>query len=329
MTPLEERTAVTEPIFGVEIRMPRESAQEAGRVSLLVTCLADQFFPEVAEAAVRAIRRLGVRVDCPSGQTCCGLPHYNNGFPDEARRLAERNLDLFGGEGGGDGPVVIPSGSCGWMCKSVYPSLFEGDPWMRDRAIRFSDRVTELSAFLASRPEGTKGEEGGDAPQSGKGFGKIALHDSCHALRGLGLRDEPRKLLAETGAEVVDLPGADRCCGFGGSFAVKLDEVSTAILKEKLQAARECGADTIVTADGGCLMQLRGGAGKWVEMGLDGPPPRCLHLAEVLAPPEDGVPLEDGIPSEDGAPPPPPVSPPLPTPQAGTNVPREGEDHAP
>ncbi len=304
MTPLEEGAAVTEPIFGVEVRMPQESAQEAGRVSLLVTCLADQFFPEVAEAAVRAIHRLGVRVDCPSGQTCCGLPHYNNGFPDEARRLAERNLDLFGG----DSPVVIPSGSCGWMCKSVYPSLFEGDPWIRDRAIRFSDRVTELSAFLASRPEGG----GGRAPQSGKGFGKIALHDSCHALRGLGLRDEPRKLLAETGAEVVDLPGADRCCGFGGSFAVKLDEVSTAILKEKLQAARECGADTLVTADGGCLMQLRGGAGKWVEMGLDGPPPRCLHLAEVLAPPEDV------------SPPPPP-----PPPQAGTNVPREGEDHAP
>ena len=144
--------------------MPQESAQEAGRVSLLVTCLADQFFPEVAEAAVRAIRRLGVRVDCPSGQTCCGLPHYNNGFPDEARRLAERNLDLFGGEGGGDGPVVIPSGSCGWMCKSVYPSLFEGDPWIRDRAIRFSDRVTELSAFLASRPEGG----GGTSPNPGK-----------------------------------------------------------------------------------------------------------------------------------------------------------------
>ncbi|MDP6618101.1 MAG: (Fe-S)-binding protein [Nitrospinota bacterium] len=294
--------------------MPRESAQEAGRVSLLVTCLADQFFPEVAEAAVRAIRRLGVRVDCPSGQTCCGLPHYNNGFRDEARRLAERNIELFGE----DGPVVIPSGSCGWMCKSVYPSLFEGDPWTRARAIRFSGRVIELSAFLASRPEGTKREGGGDAPQSGKGFGKIAVHDSCHALRGLGLRDAPRKLLAETGAEVVDLPGADRCCGFGGSFAVKFDEVSTAILKEKLQAARECGADTIVTADGGCLMQLRVGAGKWVEMGLDGPPPRCLHLAEVLAPPEDA------------APPPPPASPPPPPPpQAGANVPREGEDHAP
>ena len=319
MTPLEEGAAVTEPIFDVEVRMPQESAQEAGRVSLLVTCLADQFFPEVAEAAVRAIRRLGVRVDCPSGQTCCGLPHYNNGFPDEARRLAERNLDLFGG----DGPVVIPSGSCGWMCKSVYPSLFEGDPWIRDRAIRFSDRVTELSAFLASRPEGGgggKGEGGGggDVSQSGKGFGKIALHDSCHALRGLGLRDEPRKLLAETGAEVVDLPGADRCCGFGGSFAVKLDEVSTAILKEKLQAARECGADTLVTADGGCLMQLRGGAGKWVEMGLDGPPPRCLHLAEVLAPPEDVSP-----------PPPPPTPSPPSEPQAGTDPPREGADHAP
>lgn len=256
-----------------------ESGPEAVRVSFLVTCLADQFYPEVAEAAVRALRRCGVRVDCPPRQTCCGLPHYNNGYPEEARRLAERNLDLFEGPA----PVVIPSGSCAWMCKSVYPSLFEGDPWMRARAQGFSERVAELSSFLAARPEAGPGTP----PEAAKDFGKIACHDSCHALRGLGLRDEPRDLLSRIpGAEVVDLPGADRCCGFGGSFAVKLDEVSTAILKEKLEAARACGADTVVTADAGCLMQLRGGAGKWERLGLSGPAPRILHLAEVLAPPE-------------------------------------------
>ncbi len=259
--------------------MSSESARETGRVFFLVTCLTDQFFPEVGEAAVRALRRAGARVDCPAGQTCCGLPHYNNGFPDEARRLAERNLDLFDG----DAPVIVPSGSCGWMCKSVYPSLFEGDPWLRARALSFSNRVAEFSAFLASRPEGATRPP----PESGKGFGKVAYHDSCHALRGLGLRDEPRKLLSRApGVEITDLPGAERCCGFGGSFAVKFDEVSAAILKEKLEAARACGADAVVTADAGCLLQLRGGAGKWRELGLSGPAPRILHIAEVLAPPE-------------------------------------------
>jgi L-lactate dehydrogenase complex protein LldE len=259
--------------------MSSESARKAGRVFFLVTCLADQFFPEVAEAGVRALRRSGVRVSCPPGQTCCGLPHYNNGFHDEARRLAERNLDLFEG----DAPVVVPSGSCGWMCKSVYPSLFEEDPWQRARAIEFSARVHEFSAFLWAR-------FAGETPPGASGdFGKIAYHDSCHALRGLGLRDEPRMLLsALSGAEIVDLPAADRCCGFGGSFAVKFDEVSAAILKEKLECARTCGADTLVTADAGCLMQLRSGAGKWEELGLDGPAPRILHLAEVLAPTAGG-----------------------------------------
>lgn len=273
--------------------MSPESARETGRVQFLVTCLADQFFPEVAEAAVRALRRCGVRVDCPAGQTCCGLPHYNNGYPDEARRLAERNLRLFEG----DNPVIVPSGSCGWMCKSVYPSLFEGDPWLRERAIRFSDRVAELSSFLARESERTAGPP----PESQKDFGKIAYHNSCHALRGMGVRDEPRELLSRVpGAEVVDLPAADRCCGFGGSFAVKFDEVSAAILKDKLEAARACGADTLVTADGGCLMQLRGGAGKWEKLGLDGPPPRILHLAEVLAPPEPS-PAETLPPSQDSS----------------------------
>lgn len=259
--------------------MSPEPAPKAGRVSFLVTCLADQFYPEAAEAAVRALRRCGVRADCPAGQTCCGLPHYNNGYRDEARRLARRNLDLFEG----DLPIVVPSGSCGWMCKSVYPSLFEDDPWLRARALRFSDRTFELSAFLAARQDGGKAEA---APEAAGGLGKVAYHDSCHALRGLGLRDGPRNLLSRlAGVEVVELPGADRCCGFGGSFAVKFDEVSAAILKEKLEAARACGADALVTADAGCLMQLRGGAGRWKEMGLSGPPPRVLHLAEVLAPP--------------------------------------------
>ncbi len=252
-----------------------------GRVSLLVTCLVDQFFPEIGEATVRAIRNRGLGVDCPSGQTCCGLPHYNNGFPDEARHMALRNLDLFEGES----PIVVPSGSCGWMCKCVYPSLFQDDPWTRSRAIQFSERVIELSAFLGDHPVNEK-----NRPEAKNNSEKIAYHHSCHALRGLGLREEPKNLLAQVpGCETVDLPGEDRCCGFGGSFAVKFDDVSLAILKEKLEAAQSSGADILVTADAGCLMQLRGGAKKWRELGLAGPVPRCLHLAEVLDSPTESL----------------------------------------
>ena len=270
--------------------MRPDSGSVPRRVSLLVTCLVDQFYPEVGEAVVRALRGYGVGVDCPAGQTCCGLPHYNNGFPDEARRMALRNLDLFTG----NSSVVVPSGSCGWMCKCVYPSLFEDDPWTRSRAIQFSERVTELSAFLTDRPTAeTAGPGDGSSP------GKVAYHHSCHALRGLGLRDEPKGLLSQVpGCEIVDLPGEDRCCGFGGSFAVKFDDVSAAILREKLEAARSSGADVLVTADAGCLMQLRGGAGKWLELGLAGPSPRCLHLAEVLAPPAESL-REESPPSQE------------------------------
>jgi len=234
----------------------------------MVTCLADVFYPEVGEKIVRLLRGLGVTVQFPAGQTCCGLPLFNSGYHAGAAAVARRTIALFGAAE----QVVVPSGSCAWMVKHEYPGLMT-DPADRTAAERLAGRTHELSQFLVKRL-------GRRRFRSAVG-GRLTYHDSCHLLRGLHESESPRALLRDlAGSEFVELPGSDECCGFGGSFSVRLPEVSTAILDKKLASVEATGADAVVACDAGCLMQMRGGLSR------RGSRVRALHLAEVLTPEE-------------------------------------------
>ena len=238
----------------------------AARAAFMVTCLGDMFYPEVGEKIVRLLRRVGVTVEFPAGQTCCGLPLFNSGYHGEAAAVARRTVALFEGAE----HVVVPSGSCAWMVKHEYPGLLAGAE--RAAAERLAGRTHELSQFLVKVLGRTRF-------RSAVG-GTLTYHDSCHLLRGLHESQSPRALLrALAGAAFVELPGGDECCGFGGSFAVRLPEVSTAILDTKLANVEATGADCVVACDAGCLMQMRGGLSR------RGSRVRAVHLAEVLGDP--------------------------------------------
>jgi L-lactate dehydrogenase complex protein LldE len=229
----------------------------------MVTCLGDMFYPEVGEKIVRLLRRLGVTVEFPAGQTCCGLPLFNSGYHADAAAVARRTVTLFAGAEA----VVVPSGSCAWMVKHEYPGLLQGAE--RSAAERLAGRTWELSQFLVKAL-------GRRRFRSAVG-GRLTYHDSCHLLRGLHEAESPRALLRGlAGAEFVELPGGDECCGFGGSFSVRLPEVSSAILDKKLANVEASGADCVVACDAGCLMQMRGGLSRRAAR------VRALHLAEVL-----------------------------------------------
>jgi L-lactate dehydrogenase complex protein LldE len=231
--------------------------------ALMITCLADVFYPEVGERIVSLLRRCGVTVALPAGQTCCGLPLFNSGYHAEAAEVARRTVALFAGAE----TVVVPSGSCAWMVKHEYPGLLGGAP----EAAALAERTYELSQFLVRRLGRTEFESAVQGP--------LAYHDSCHLLRGLHEGETPRTLLRGLkGVEVVPLPGSDECCGFGGSFSVRLPEVSASILDRKLANLEASGARCLVACDAGCLMQIRGGLSR------RGSPLRALHLAEVLRP---------------------------------------------
>lgn len=235
------------------------------RVALFVTCIVDQVYPEIGEATVRLLRRAGCRkIDFPAAQTCCGQPFFNSGFRDEAAHLAKRFIEIFE-----DYPAIVaPSGSCVTMVRVEYPHLLSAWPGWKNRAHKVAGKTYELSEFLVKvcgwRPESIPTEE------------VVAYHDSCHMCRLLGLRDEPRALLAARGLARVEMREPDRCCGFGGSFSVRMPDVSNAISREKLAQARAAGATTLVTADPGCLMQMRGVAE------ADQAPIHLRHLAEIL-----------------------------------------------
>jgi L-lactate dehydrogenase complex protein LldE len=232
----------------------------------MITCLGDLFYPEVGVRIVRMLRRLGVIVDFPAGQTCCGLPLFNSGYHRAARRVARRTLPLFRHSE----YVVVPSGSCAWMVKKEYPGLLKDDPQAFTEAQALAERTYELSQFLV----GVLGLSTLPSAVSAR----ITYHDSCHLLRGLGESAAPRTLLGQlSGVELVELPGADQCCGFGGSFSVRLPEVSSAILAKKLASVEATGADYVVACDAGCLMQIGGGLAR------RGSRVRAAHLAEVLA----------------------------------------------
>jgi L-lactate dehydrogenase complex protein LldE len=234
------------------------------RASLLVTCLGDLFYPEIGVRIVRLLRRLGVAVDFPTGQTCCGLPLFNSGYHAEAAAVARRTIPLFRESQ----HVVVPSGSCAWMVKHEYPGLIT-DPALRGEAERLAARTYELSQFLVKVVGRTRFASAVSGP--------VTYHDSCHLMRGLGESEAPRAILRGlAGASFVELPGNDECCGFGGSFAVRLPEVSTSILDKKLANVEATGARCLVACDAGCLMQMSGGLRR------RGSAVRAVHLADVL-----------------------------------------------
>ena len=238
------------------------------RAALFVTCLCDLFFPEVGESTVRLLRRLGVEVTFPAGQTCCGQPAYNTGYTAEARDVARALIEAFDREAPGL-PVVAPSGSCAAMVRHHYPRLFAGDPEWSARAAAFAERVYELSEFIVHVL--------GRTDLGARYRGVATFHRSCHMARGLGLVEEPLALLrAVEGLDVVDLPHAGECCGFGGTFAVKMAGLSTAMVDAKVRAVEETGAELLVGCDLGCLMHI---AGRLRRLGS---PVRVLHLAQLL-----------------------------------------------
>ena len=234
------------------------------KVSLLVTCLGDALFPEVGVATVRLLRRLGVQVDFPEAQTCCGQPHYNSGYHVEARTLARHTIKAFAGRG----LVVVPSGSCAAMVKLEYPELFRDDPEWLKRTVELANRTHELADFLINE---LGKEDVGACFQ-----GRVTYHMACH-LRGLGILTEPERLLHNVrGLELAPLERCDECCGFGGSFSVRYPGISGAMVNDKATFIEKTGVDAVVSTDAGCLMNIGG------CLRRRGSKVRALHLAEVL-----------------------------------------------
>lgn len=240
------------------------------RVGLFVSCLVDTLAPQAGRATVEVLERLGHQVVFPEEQTCCGQIHSNSGYPEEAAALARRTIEVL--DDRRLEAVVCPSASCTGMLREQYPRLAAelADDRLAARAAALAARVHELSEFLT----GVLGVEdvGARFPH------RVTYHPTCHGLRGLKLGDGPTRLLnAVRDLELLPLPDAEVCCGFGGTFAVKNSATSVAMLEDKLLSIRASGAEFCVATDCSCLLQIGGGLSR------EDAPVRTLHLAEVLA----------------------------------------------
>lgn len=234
------------------------------QVALFITCLLDAFYPRVGQSSVRVLERLGVRVEFPTAQTCCGQPAYNSGFEDEARIAASTLLDAFRDSE----RVVSPSGSCVAMVRNYIPGLF-ADTARAEEARALANKTFELCEFLV--------DELGVVDVGAKLQSRATYHPSCHGSRGLGVREQPLTLLRHVdGLELVDLPYAEDCCGFGGTFAVKFGELSEDMGRTKARHAAETGADILTGIDMSCLMHI-GGVLRRGEA-----PMKVMHVAEIL-----------------------------------------------
>jgi len=242
------------------------------KVQLFITCLAEQFYPNVLKGMVTLLERLGVKVAFPEEQTCCGQPFFNSGYRTQARELAVKWLEVFGRT---EGYIVSPSGSCVDMVRHHYPHLFPpGTPEHR-LAEELAARTFEFTQFLVHELKVT--DLGACFPH------KVTYHASCHLLRGLGAREEPKALLRGVkGLELVPLSNEETCCGFGGVFSVIYPEVSKAMMEAKVRAIEVSGAEAVVACDAGCLMNIAGGLRKANSS------VRALHLIEVLTAGREG-----------------------------------------
>lgn len=243
-----------------------DAGQARPRVGLLVTCLVDLFRPTVGFAAVKLLEQVGCTVEVPRAQTCCGQPAYNSGDRADAKAVARQVIAAFAGYD----YVVAPSGSCAGMVKAHYPEMFADEPETLTRARELAARTYELVSFLTD----IRGLTAVDVtwPRS------AAYHDSCSGLRELGVKEQPRRLLASVGGlQLHDLPDAEACCGFGGTFAVKYPEISDKMVGDKAADIAATGADCLLAGDLGCLLNI---AGKLTRTGRR---VEVRHVAEVLA----------------------------------------------
>ena len=244
--------------------MPKDNAKP--RVGLFVTCLVDIYRPTVGFAAIRLLERAGCQVEVPRAQTCCGQPAYNSGDRVTTREMARGILDAFGGFD----YVVVPSGSCGGMLREHLPHLFDDDPNMKARADALGAKTHELVSFLTD----IMGVAMVDAAYAGT----ATYHDSCSGLRELGVKAQPRRLLATVdGLTLTEMAEPEVCCGFGGTFCVKYPAISTRMVTDKTRDIVATGADTLLAGDLGCLLNMAG------RLKREGSAVKVRHVAELLA----------------------------------------------
>jgi L-lactate dehydrogenase complex protein LldE len=242
------------------------------RIALFITCYNDLLYPEVGQAIVRLLRRLGQEVEFPAEQTCCGQMHFNSGYQDACIPLVQRFVGAFAGYDA----VVTPSGSCASMVRRYHPLVADlaadggVDAGLPERVAAVSPTVYELSEFLVDVLGVT--DVGARFPHT------VAFHPTCHSTRLLGVGDRPKRLLAAVdGLTMVDLPRSEACCGFGGTFAVKNADTSVAMGLDKVDDVLRSGADVLTAGDTSCLMHIGG------LLSRRGSPVRVMHLAEILA----------------------------------------------
>ncbi len=235
------------------------------KVSFFATCLVDQLYPQVGLDSVNLLKKLGVEVEYDENQTCCGQPAYNTGYIEETRKIARQFIKVFRDKE----YIISPSGSCAAMIKCHYPELFEaGSPEYLD-AKELSGRVYEFSDFLVSVLKVK--DVGARFPH------RVTFHDSCHQYRQLGIYEQPRLLIKNVrDIEFVELEDSTRCCGFGGTFAVKFADVSAAMVKEKVNRITESKADYVIATDVSCLMNIGGCITRNKK------PVKVMHLAQLL-----------------------------------------------
>ena len=255
------------------------------QINLFITCYNDTLFPETGKAVVTVLERLGHEVEFRDAQTCCGQMHYNTGYAAEALPLMRRMIDVFRGSG----PICVPSASCVAMMRDHYPAMAAeaGSPALQADVDDLLSRVYEFSELLVDKLQVT--DVGATFPHA------VTLHTSCHSLRSLHLVDQPVRLLrAVRGLELLPLPAFTECCGFGGTFAVKNADVSTAMGLDKVKSIEETGATVCAAGDNSCLMHI-GGLLQRKGAGIT-----CVHLAEILAASEE-LPASAGLPADAGS----------------------------
>ncbi|MDF1506831.1 (Fe-S)-binding protein [Robertmurraya sp. DFI.2.37] len=234
------------------------------KVTLFATCLVDMFQGDVGKATVELLERLGCEIDFPESQICCGQPAYNSGYVEDTKPAMKKMIEAFEHAE----YVVSPSGSCAYFFKE-YPHIFKGDPIWEAKAQALADKTYELTQFIV--------EVLGVKNVGASLKGKATYHTSCHMTRLLGVKEAPMELLKNVeGLEFTELPSKDKCCGFGGTFSVKMTHISEQMVDEKVQCVEETEADILIGADAGCLMNIGG------RIDRKGKPVRVMHIAEVL-----------------------------------------------
>ncbi|MFC1561537.1 (Fe-S)-binding protein [candidate division KSB1 bacterium] len=241
-------------------------SDKPGKVQLFHTCIVNEFYPEAGISVVNVLEHLGLTVEVPRGQTCCGQPAYNSGYRDDAKKAARHTVELLFKT---EGHIIIPSGSCADMIVHQYPLLFADEAPILHKVKQVIGRCYEFSQFIV--------DVLGVTATGAQLNSRAAYHPSCHLVRGLGVINQPVSLLNGVGGlETVDFSGQDECCGFGGTFSVKEPEISGAMMKKKIDAIEAAGADIIVGCDLGCLMHLEGGLHR------KGSPIKVRHIAQIL-----------------------------------------------